>query len=191
MRIYIDFKSPSAYLAMKPTLALIERLNLNVQWLPFITAQSPIPAEKPEETRGESHRRVRAIARRDTHLRYAAVQNIPMNFRETPGETDLALGALLFAHPSPLPFIQRAFASYWDEGRDLNDAEAITALLEDTGYDAGKFGADKYIAKIETVQQEAEERGVVDTVAYLISDQIFIGREHLPWIEELLTSGKG
>lgn len=182
MRIYIDFKSPAALLAMEPTLALSEKLGLRFEYLPFRTSQFPIPEEKPEETRGETHRRVRAIARRNTYQKYAAIQGTDLKFPNEPGETDLALAALLYVQPSPDKFIKAAFSAYWSEGQDLNDRDLVHRLLSAEG-----FGADKYLGELEQIYQEAEEIGIIDAPTYVVDGQIFLGREHLPWIETLLV----
>ncbi len=136
LRIYIDFKSPAACLAMAPTFALAQRLGQTFEYLPFRSPQWPIPEQKSEETKGETHRRVRALARRDMHLKYAALQGTEMNFREEPGETDMALAALLYAQPSPEAFMQTALAAYWAGPQNLNDASVVEALLNSAGYDA-------------------------------------------------------
>ena len=60
LSVYLDFKSPGAYLAMSPTLALVERLSLEVDWKPFRVIERDVPKLGKEETVGESHRRVRA-----------------------------------------------------------------------------------------------------------------------------------
>lgn len=187
LRIYIDFKSPAACLAMAPTFALAQKLGLTFEYLPFRTRQSAIPEQKSDETKGETHRRVRALARRDTHLKYAALQGTSMTFRDEPGETDVALAALLCVQPSPEKFMQAAFAAYWAGQQNLNYASVIKDLLGSAGYDASTFDAEKHLAERDAVQQEAEDLGVIDTPAYVLDGQIFIGREHLPWIEALLT----
>lgn len=187
LRIYIDFKSPAAFLAMKPTLALQEKLGLTLEFLPFRTSQWAIPDEKNEETRGEAHRRVRALARRDTHLKYAALQGAPMTFRDEPGETDAALAALLHVQSSPDKFISAAFAAYWTGQADLNDPAVVRALMEAGGCDPSEFDLEKRLAELEAVQRDAEEVGIIDAPAYVIDGQIFIGREHLPWLEAALN----
>lgn len=186
LRIYIDFKSPAACLAMAPTLALSQKLGQAFEYLPFRTREAAIPEQKSEETKGETHRRVRALARRETHLKYAALQGTSMRFREGSVETDMALATLLYVQPSPEKFIQTAFAAYWTGQQNLNDASVVEALLNSAGYDASSFDAGKYLADLDTIQQEAEDMGIIDTPAYFIDGQIFIGREHLPWIEAML-----
>ncbi len=189
MRIYIDFKSPTAYLAMQPTLKLLDALpECNARWLPYDTRQRPVPAAKPNEDRSESHFRVRAEARQATHLYYADVQGVPMSFAADPGETKLALAALLHCQPLPLPFIAAAFQAYWQDHANLNDPATVGALLEKSQSDPGAFNADAMLEELEVVRTEAEELGVIDTPAYIVDGQLFIGREHLPWIKELLTA---
>ena len=184
--LYTDFKSPAAYLALKPTLELISEFGLDTKWLPYNTKQEAIPAQKEAETKTETHIRVRAVARQNTHLRYADVQGIPMVFREIPGDTGLALTALLCVNEDPTTFIENAFRAYWTEGADLNDEMIVRELLKSSGYTPDQFNLPGAMEKLKDHQLATEEAGVVDTPAYVINGQIFIGREHLPWIRSLL-----
>ncbi len=189
LRIYIDFKSPTAYLAMQPTLALLDALpDCRALWLPFDARQRAVPAAKPNENRSESHFRVRAEARQATHLYYAEVQDVPMSFAEEPGETTLALAAMMHCQPLPLPFIAAAFQAYWRDQANLNDPAIVNTLLEASQSGPEDFNAGAMLEKLETVRAEAQELGVIDTPAYIVDGQLFIGREHLPWIGELLRA---
>lgn len=186
LQLYIDFASPASYLALQPTLALIHEMPVDVQWRPFKTSQHAIDEQKPNETRGETHKRVREKARRAMHMMYAGLLKVPMQFPTTPGSCDLALAALLYTQPQPLPFIQAAFTAYWVEQQDLSDNQVIGSLLDDNGYDAAAFDAQHYLAELESSQTGFIEAGIVDAPAFVIGEHIFIGREHLPWIAELL-----
>lgn len=184
--VYLDFKSPGAYLAVKPTLTLIETLRPTVQWLPFVSSQRALPPVRTVESRGETHIRVREKAKRETHLKYARLQNTPMEFPASPGCTDLALAALLYANADPVPFIQSAYHAYWVDQLDLNDPNVVDTLLRDAGHDPDAFAAEEFLAELPAVQSKAEELGIVDAPAYLIDDGVFIGREHLPWLRHSL-----
>ncbi len=187
IKIYIDFKSPHAYLAMRPTLALLaEEPTVEAAWLPFETKQKPIPQAKTGENRSESHFRVRAEARQATHLYYADVLGLPMSFPEVPGETKLALAALNYCRADPLPFIDAAFHAYWVDHADLANEEVVRGLLERCGADAAGFDTAAALEALEQTFTAAQELGVIDTPAYIVADQLFIGREHLPWIRKLL-----
>ena len=136
MDVYIDFKSPAAYLATQPTRALAERIGEPINWLPVQTKQSAIPEEQASEDRGTTHRRVRAIARQNMHLHYANVLGLTMNFRNQPGNTDLALVALETLSGDRDAFVRAAFAAYWTTNADLSDSNVIDGLLSETNCQA-------------------------------------------------------
>lgn len=184
LTVYLDFKSPAAYLALKPTLALIERLQLVVEWKPFRTVERDVPKLGKEETVGESHRRVRAASQRALAVKYAKHQGIDLRFPERLGASDLALGALAAIEGDRLPFIQTAFQAYWHEHADLDDLRVVENLIQKSD---AQLSADLAQVRdlLELAQDQAEELGIVGAPAYVIDEQIFVGREHLPWIEEI------
>jgi len=184
LTIYIDFKSAASYLALRPTLAMIEKTGVEAKWLPFSSRPFSIADEKPNETAGERHRRVRAISQRDTHLHYANAQGLNMQFAHQPAGSDAALEALTALQGIPVPFIQAAFAAYWSDQADLNDQSVVSEILQDCGYgDLEWKGAED---KLQTIREDAEERKVFETPTYIIKGQIFLGREHLPWIRSII-----
>lgn len=188
LHIYIDFKSPASYLALKPTCALLEGYQSAVEWLPWLSSQNPIPKADPAASKGDIHRRVRAIANSNTHLLYADIQNTPMRWRESIGKTELALAALLYAGPNDAAYVQHAFEAYWVRHDDLNDPATVAVLLAKAGLDATAFRAEHYLARLADTQHQASRRGIVNAPAYVIDDQVFIGREHLPWIASILQT---
>ena len=185
LTIYIDFKSPGAYLAISPTLELAERYGAAIDWRPFRTIERDVPKLGKEETVGESHRRVRAAALRAQSVKYAKRQGIDLNFPPQLGSTDLALGALASLDGDPLPFIKAAFSAYWDEHANLDDLDVVRRLLaENAG--GGIADAEALREGLDAALNHADEVGIVGAPAYVLDDQIFVGREHLPWIEELI-----
>ncbi len=184
---YIDFKSPAAYLSVNPTLKLADKLSTTVQILPYNTLQRGLPARGAHETKGETHIRVRETARRQTHLLYASLHQLDMTFPSEPGETRMALAALLFVRQNPLRFVHAAFHAYWVEHANLNDEATVRHLLDRSGYNSEHFDANELLHQLTEHQVAVEEQGVIDVPCYIVADQVFIGREHLPWIELLLT----
>lgn len=191
MHLYIDFKCPAAYLALKPTRALCGELGIPLNWHAIRSYQSPLIQEKADEEVGERHRRVRALARQKTHMLYAEIQNLPLQFRNPPTNTDMALAALSLLNESgadPLPFVTAAFDAYWTGDADLNDAAVVAKLSgaptfpdnDENGYDAH--------TRLEVALGQAEENGIFTSPTYVVNEQIFVGREHLPWISELLQT---
>jgi 2-hydroxychromene-2-carboxylate isomerase len=184
--VFVDFKSPQAYLALKPTLQLAEEQDLKIDWLPYRTKQAVILPRQADETRGESHVRVRQQQRHQTCLKYAGIQGIPMVFPDAPGVTDCALAALLSVRAAPLPFIRAAFLAYWNTGSNLDDQMVVRKLLGDAGYTETGFKPADYAVALQDAQESAEQLGVFDTPMYLLEGQLFLGREQLPWIKTLL-----
>ncbi|MEM6605714.1 MAG: DsbA family protein [Pseudomonadota bacterium] len=188
MNAYIDFKSPASYLALAPTLSLIVEFSTAVHWHPFRSAERPMPTEVADETVGDRHRRVRARSRRELHSHYAAAQGLKMHWPVEEGSSDLALAALLMIEDDALPFIKVAYAAYWDLNQNLDEPAVIEALLAQSGVSAPPIEETSYRQALETAQQYAEDAGVVDAPAFVLADQLFVGREHMPWIRELLAS---
>lgn len=185
--IFIDFKSPAAYLALKPTLALLQEENIEARFRPFRVRERDVPQIAEHETVGDTHRRVRAQSRRNIFLHYAEVQGIEMNFPAERTPTDLALGALALIKGAQTAFVEACFVAYWRDNSDLDDAAIVAELIAQSGVilsaDLSHAGA-----TLETALDAAEEEGAVDTPGYLVKEQMFVGREHLPWVRQLLQS---
>ncbi len=184
--IYLDFKNPASYLALNPTCATLERLGLSARWLPFSTSEETIPERKEQETRGEQHRRVRSLARREAHQLYAGVQGVEMQFRAEPGSTDSCLAALALLEKDPLPFIRAAFACYWTGDANLDDEATVRKLWERCVPDQA-LDLEKGRELLAQIRDDAIENRVFHAPTYLVGDQVFLGREHLPWMEALLS----
>ena len=180
--VYIDFKSAACHLALRPTLALIDRHGLDVAWRAFRTFERDVPDEVADETVAQTHRRVRDAARRAMHLKYAAILGVDLQFPPVAGDADLALGALCEMAGDPIEFIKAAFAAYWDQRLNLNDENVVARLIQTS---RAPYSGDLSSAReaLDAAQEQAEADGIVDAPAYVIGDQIFIGRQNFPWIE--------
>ncbi len=186
LTVYIDFQSAASYLALAPTLALSKRLHTTVNWQPFVSWERELPEDRVGDTVTARHQQVRMRARRRVFQRYAKVQGLGLTFRDDPGSADLALGVLALHPELGDTFVGKAFAAYWQHDANLNDLDDVKSLLP-----VGAPTIDEAAARsaLDLAQSAAEAQGVVDTPAYVIDGQVFVGREHLPWIEELLTDG--
>lgn len=186
LTVFIDFKSPASFLALEPTLALAQETGVQKDWFPFSVRPFSIPEEQAEETVGERHRRVRAIAQRDTHLHYARVQGREMRFSKTPAGSDAALAAMAGIDGDPVPFIRAAFAAYWTEQADLDNEAVVAALLSSLAMALPDWETAR--EKLVSIRAKAEESGIFESPSYVFADQLFVGREHLPWIGSLIKA---
>ena len=189
IELAFDFTSAASLLAFKPACVLADDLGVAIDWLPFPTqARAPAPANE-NETVSERHLRVRAdYVARDT-ARYAEAQGVEMN-RDAQGvDSALACAGCLWAnrHGVGRAYMERTLLPFWAARLDLEDAAAIAGVLADLGvpefgYDAGELTAHK---------AALEERGVFNVPTFLVADQQFVGRQHLPMIRWLLTGQEG
>lgn len=66
----------------------------------------------------------------------------------------------------------------------------MLSLFEKSGSETHSLDADTLRDAATHAQNIAEEAGIVEAPAYVIENQLFIGREHLPWIEEIILRAK-
>ena len=188
LEYFIDFKSAEAYLSLSPTLKLSDLPDVEIRWRPFQTVQTDIPRERTAESKGDVHRRVRANARRRMNLTYAQRLSVPMSYPAVSGETDHALAALLNGLSAPAAYVEAAFEAYWVHHENLDDTAVVNRLLAATGNKAVyAVQWPPLLMALADAQHAAESQGVINAPGYVVADQLFIGREHLPWIRELLS----
>jgi 2-hydroxychromene-2-carboxylate isomerase len=111
-----------------------------------------------------------------------------MEFPETPGGADLALAALSWIKNNPVDFIQAAFEAYWVDNADLNNVEIVSTLLSRVNIETMNWNPAVGMQQLEDSLRNAEEAGIVEAPAFVLDGQIFIGREHLPWIRTILET---
>lgn len=183
LTVYLDFKCPASFLALHPIFDLVAETGIEVTWKPFRSRQTKIPGWHDDETRGETHRRVRAIQRRDTHKHYAELRGLEMHFRDDPGSSDAALAALTLELKNARRFVRTAFKFYWMSDFDLNDEARVLGLLAASGNFFERDELKAACEAFEDYQTQAEEDGIFTTPTFKLGDQIFVGREHLPLIK--------
>lgn len=187
LTVYIDFKSLPSYLALKPTLALARRHHVAVDWRPFMTWERDIPEETHDAALSKRHHEVRIASQRSTDLMYAALQGMDLSYPENAAQADLALAALALINGDKTEFVQAAFAAYWQRHADLNDQDVVRGLLSATGLDV-ELSVAAARSALADAQSSAQEAAVVDAPCFVVATQLFVGRQHLPWIEECLLA---
>ncbi len=199
--VAIDFKQPQSYLAVGPTTKLAAALGIEIDWQPM--AARPLRAP-PEETvgddRGARHRRFRArYFERDLH-RYAETQGLRLGDVYRAADSSVAAMGLLWAkrHSARAgvartvdAYVRCVFDGYWRGGLALDDAGAIRGALDAVGIPAAAFDPASERAEYESVLGHWRAAGLVDAPAYVLGEEIFLGRAHLPMIEWLVTGKAG
>jgi 2-hydroxychromene-2-carboxylate isomerase len=86
-------------------------------------------------------------------------------------------------------YLERVFARHWDETLDIEDAQAIEALLKQCGVPDPDLSA--HCAEYAALQASLTATGLFTTPAYLLAGELFYGRAHLPMIRWILEGRTG
>jgi 2-hydroxychromene-2-carboxylate isomerase len=196
LTVAIDFKSPSAFLAAAPTSTIAEQAGVTVDWQPFLVSSSKDHGAGSESSRGARHRRLRAdYMDRDT-IRYAAGRGLSLQNLHRQTDSSLAAIGLLWTRREAAAladaYVRQVFERYWREELNIQDGDALRALLAQIGAPTAGFMA--YLqgegrAELEHLQSELLRAGIFEVPTYLLDDQIYVGRQHLPLIRALLSGG--
>ena len=84
----------------------------------------------------------------------------------------------------------RVFERFWRRELDIEDPEAIAAVLSEVGADMTGFKdylADEGRIEHDAIRESAEAAGVFGVPSFIVEGELFWGREHLADIKEKLV----
>lgn len=203
IKVYIDYKSPYAYLAKDLAYELERDTGVVLDWLPYTldipsylgSAKVDASGNVLEQSRNAHQwRRVKYSymdCRREANLRGLTIRG-PQKI----WDSSLANIGLLYAKESGSlrAYNDRVFERFWRRDLDIENVDVLAALLDECGTDASGFPA--YAAKegrrlLHRVQEEAEAKGVFGVPSFLLeSGDLYWGREHLPRIRKILLAAR-
>jgi 2-hydroxychromene-2-carboxylate isomerase len=188
--VVIDFKSPQAYLAIGPTCALADELGITIDWRPLVLPPSKTPASASAgDDRGARHRRFRADYTERDIARYAADRGLALEGLHRRNDSTLAaIGLLWTKREAPSlarAYVERVIQRYWQDDLDIEDEASISALLTEIG--APNSGFEAFVkgdgrTELARIQSELRDMGVFEVPTYILNDDLFLGRQHLPLV---------
>ena len=188
-----DFTSTASLLAFKPTCALADELGIDVRWLPFPTETRTVPVKHPDETVAERHARVRAEYAAQDFARYAKVQGWTVAREASGVSSALASMVCLAANRGGAEraraYVERVFREFWTGRLDIESERALAGVVAELDIDLGDTST--LPDEFKEHRTALTERGVFAVPTYLVADQLFTGRQHLPMIRWLLTGSEG
>jgi 2-hydroxychromene-2-carboxylate isomerase len=203
--VYIDYKSPYAYLAVDPTYALAEELGLEVDWRPFTldipsylgSARLSHEGKVVENDRTPGQWTKVKYAYHDVR-RYGALRGLIIRGATRMWDTSLTGIGMLWARAQGAAIL-RAYSAlvyerFWKRELDPEDAEVIESVLGEAGARTAGFrdyARGEGRALHDGLQREAFEAGIFGVPTYVIDGEVFFGREHLPRIRWMLAGRSG
>ena len=187
--VYIDVKSPYAYLAMQPTRALAAEFGIAPVWRPY-TLEIPDFLGAVETRNEHQWRRVRYSymdARRIAN-RFGLIVRGPQKIFDS----SLAHIGMLLAqdHGCFEGYIDRVFERFWKRELDIEDAGALAAVLEEAGAPGAglaEWAAGEGRARHDALCREAEADGVFGVPSYLFQGELFWGGDRLDVLRERIA----
>jgi 2-hydroxychromene-2-carboxylate isomerase len=91
-------------------------------------------------------------------------------------------------------FLDEAYPRFWRRELDIEDAGVLEALLARVGADTGGFAewlAGEGRALHDESNRAAFDAGVFGVPTYLVDDEMWFGREHLPRVAWKLSGERG
>jgi 2-hydroxychromene-2-carboxylate isomerase len=205
LAVYIDLKSPYAFIAIEPTRAMAAAVGVRIDFRPFTL---DIPSYLGS-ARLDKKGRVAAANRtpqqwtgvryayRDAR-RYASLRDKTLRGTEKIWDSSLAGIAMLWAKRQGDDafdrFVDEAYERFWRRDLDIEDLDVLEKLLRETGLEADGFpGFAKGPGRVEhdELNEAAFAAGVFGVPTYLVADELWFGREHLPRVEWLLGGAVG
>jgi 2-hydroxychromene-2-carboxylate isomerase len=203
--VYIDFKSPYAFVAVGPTRALAADLGIAIDWRPLVldipsylgSAKLGADGNVVESKRSPSQWSAVRYAYKDAR-RYAALSGLTVRGTTKIWDSTLAGMGLEWAKAQGAEvldrYLDRVYERFWRRELDIEDVAVIEAVLIESGADATGFAdvaRGEARARFEATQREIFAAGIFGVPGYVLEREYYFGREHLPRIRWLLTGREG
>lgn len=134
--------------------------------------------------------------------RYASLRNLALKGTEKIWDSSLAGIGLLWVKQARHPdrrtslkmYIDIVFERFWQRNLDIEDFDVIADVLQEASVDISGFR--EFVLKDgreahDALQDKILEKGYFGVPTYVIDEEIYFGREHLPRVRWHLQGRKG
>jgi 2-hydroxychromene-2-carboxylate isomerase len=188
--LYIDYKSPYAYLAKDPAYELEREFGIQFTWLPY-TLNIPDFLGTVEGRNDHQWRRIRysyADARRLANRRGLIVRGPQKIF-----DSSIAATGMLYAQRRGTfrKYNDIVFERFWKRELDIEDRETMRKVLAESGAETAAFfdfldGEGR--REHERICGEAEKMGVFGVPMFVVDGELFWGGDRLWMVRERLEA---
>ena len=206
LAVYIDLKSPYAYLAIEPTRAMAASVGVDIDWRPFTL---DIPSYLGSAKLDRGGKKVEKSSRTPEQWggvkysymdcrRYANLTGKTVRGTVKIWDSSLAGIAMLWAKRQGRAafdrFVDTVYPPFWRRELDIEKLPVLTSVLEAAGCDVAgfeSFAAGPGRTEHDATNEAAFAAGVFGVPTYLVEDELWFGREHLPRVAWLLGGRRG
>lgn len=205
LKVYIDYKSPYAFIAKDPAYALEAEFGIQIDWYPLTlnigsylgTAKTDNGGKVVENNRSPRQWAAVKYAYRDAR-RYASLRGLTLRGTQKIWDSSTAAIGLLWAkqqgHDPLKRYTDNVYERFWQRDLDIEDPQVILAVLREAGVDVNGFM--EYLAGEgrryhDALQDEILDGGLFGVPTFVIDGEMYFGREHLPRVRWHLAGGPG
>jgi len=200
--VYVDIKSPYAFIAKDPTWALADELGIEIDWRPLTLDIPSYLGSAKLDKRGKVAQSNRSAQQwggvRYAYMdarRYAAAYGYTLRGTEKIWNTRLihiAFEWVKRAGEKPLQkFIDAVYPPFWNRELDVEDEAVVLRCIEQAGVSSEGFvpWANSEGGAAHDEQQLAIfAAGIYGVPGYVYAGEYFFGRENLPRIRSLILA---
>ncbi len=205
LKVYIDYKSPYAFIAKDPTYQLEEEFGIEIDWYPLTlnigsylgTAKKDATGRLVENNRSPRQWLAVKYAYQDAR-RYAQLRGLTLRGTQKIWDSSLAGIGLLWARQQGREILKnytdKIYDSFWKRELDIEDPEVIVEVLAGAGATTVDFidylnGEGRRVH--DALQEEILDLGYFGVPTYVIDGEVYFGREHLPRVRWHLSGKPG
>lgn len=190
--LYVDVKSPYAYLAKEPAYAF-EESGVEIDWLPYTI---DIPAYLGTVVGRNAHqwRRTRYSYMDCRRLANRRMPPLVIRGPQKIFDSRAANTGILYAKAARVlrPYLDLVFERFFNRELDIEDPLALASILGQAGADARGFA--DYVEgegrqALERIQDDAEAAGVFGVPTFVVDGEVYWGSERLDLVRERLRLG--
>lgn len=185
IKLYFDYKSPYAYLAMAPAFALPDRFAVELRWIPYLLR---IKGKGERSIASEWKVRYSYLdARRAANRRGGFLIRGP---RKVYDSTPALIGALFAQRGGFFPaYTAAVFSGFFEHRLEIDDPQAIAGVVETLGANASEyraFLAGEGALAFEACLAEGERDQIFGVPIFVFRDEPFWGQDRIALLEERL-----
>jgi 2-hydroxychromene-2-carboxylate isomerase len=193
IKLYYDFKSPFTYLAMEPVYGLEETHRVHLRFIPLELAIRDAYGGDLEQRAQRDWDKVRYLYM--DMRRFANERGMIIRGPQKIFDSRLALISGLYADRNGRfrPYADRVFERFFRRELDIEDFDALAAIVAEVGLDAAGFR--RYAdgdgpSDLRAAAAEAERDGVFGVPTLNIAGELFWGNDRVEWAIKKLDQMK-
>ena len=193
IKLYYDFKSPFTYLAMEPAYRLEETHRVHMRFIPLELAIRETYGGDLEQRAQRDWDKVRYLYM--DMRRFANERGMIIRGPQKIFDSRLALMSGLYADRNGRfrPYADRVFERFFKRELDIEDFDALAAVMAEVGLDAADFR--RYAdgdgpSDLQAAAAEAERDGVFGVPTFNVAGELFWGNDRVEWMIKKLDQMK-